>query len=210
MMNLGRAKGFFIYGAIGVCLVLALIVAGPASALDFDFSGTITSHNDVLLFSFTTTATTVTLFSSSWDDGGFDPILGLWDSAGNLIQVQDDGHNSGSTLSNGVLYDHGSWDSYYSQLLPAGSYTISLSTYANFPLSSLLSGGFQYDSQTPIPIASWSQPFNGVRTGNYEFHLLNVTTATGPSVPEPSSLFLLVLGLFGLAGWQQRRQRHTM
>ena len=62
---------------------------GVANAADFDFAGTIQNRNDVLLFNFTTTAptSTVTLFTSSWIDGqnGFDPIVGLWDSAGNSI-----------------------------------------------------------------------------------------------------------------------------
>ena len=85
--------------------LVALAIATPgASALEFDFSGTFQNDNDVQFFSFSISATTtVTAFSSSWLSGdsglGFDPILALWDSSGNLIEQQDDGSFDGSTLS---------------------------------------------------------------------------------------------------------------
>jgi hypothetical protein len=62
-------------------VMLVLGVAGMASALDFDFEGNIAYHNDVLSWSVTTDASAVTVFTSSWDDGNFDPMLGVWDSA---------------------------------------------------------------------------------------------------------------------------------
>jgi hypothetical protein len=192
-----------------MCAVCSLS-AQPARALDFDFSGTIANHNDVSLFTFSTASpSTVTLFTSSWDDGGFDPMLGLWDSTGLLIEFQDDGGLNGSTTSNGIPYDYGIFDSYYTNTLLAGTYTVSVSTYPNNNNGLLLSAGFNFDGQTPIPIALWDQPpaLNGFRTGNFAFHVLNVTQATGPSnnVPESSSLFLLVAGLAGLAAWRQQR-----
>jgi hypothetical protein len=98
--------------------ILGLLMALPAAALDFDFSGNFTKDNDVVLINFTvggSGADIVTVFSSSWLSGeppaGFDPMLGIWDAAGNLIAFQDDGHNVGTTLSNGVPYNHGTWNS---------------------------------------------------------------------------------------------------
>ncbi len=198
-----------------VTLILAVFVAtNNAQALDFDFSGVMANHNDVLLFNFTSGGVgNVTLFSSSWLDGnhGFDPMLGLWDGAGNLIDFQDDGGNIGTTYSNGVPYDHGNWDSYYSSSIGAGNYTVSLSAYANFNNGSNLSDGFSYDGQAPISIPSWSQPANGYQTGDYAFHILNVAQASGPGspneggvVPEPATLSLLGLGL---SGFLMRRRR---
>jgi hypothetical protein len=194
----------------GLALGFSVVAMGNvASATDFDFSGALQAHNDVLLVNFTTnTDTTVTLFSSSWDDGGFDPMLGLWDSTGSLITWQDDGHNIGSTLSNSVSYDHGDWDSYYSQFLTAGTYTVSLSTFFNTPNGSNLSDGFAYDSQTPIAFASWDQPMSGIRTGDYEFHVLNVDTASSNQpVPEPATMLLFGTGLASLVGARLRRKK---
>jgi len=193
--------------------LLVFCFCSTSYALDFDFFGTMPYHNDVLQFGFTSAgAGNVTLFSSSWDDGGFDPMLGLWDSSGNLIYFQDDGHNTGSTLSNSVSYTHGTWDSYYTAPVGVGDYTVTLTAYNNFNNSSLLSGGFNRDGETPILITSWNQPANGYRTDDYAFHILNVSEATGPGdepgdepgnpqpntvVPEPLTMVLFGSGLWG-------------
>jgi len=101
-----------------LALSAVLMLSGSGYALDYDFSGNLQYHNNILQYTFTTNGSSnVTLFSSSWDDGNFDPMLGLWRSDGSLIQWQDDGHVVGTTDSNGVGYDHGNWDSYFSELL---------------------------------------------------------------------------------------------
>jgi len=205
----------------------SLSITSTAAPMDFDFSGTFTNDNDVVLLDFSVASdSTVTIFSSSWlspDEGnGFDPILAIWDSSGNLIEEQDDGEVVGSTESNGVTYNHGTWDSYFTQFLVAGSYQASITQYDNFAVSTSLADGFERNGNPNFTFdenfgGATQALFNGVwddsdpRTGAWEFHILNVDTASGPGpapapVPAPATLALFGLGLAGL-GWRNRRKK---
>lgn len=195
-----------------------LIVSLPSQAIDFDFIGTFTKDNDVVGLSFTVGApSTVTVFSSSWVSGGFDPILAIWDSSGNQMAQQDDGHNVGSTPSNGIFYNHGTWDSYYQVNLAAGTYLATIAQYNNFSVNTILSNGFIHDGAAGENFTfvngygGATQPlFNGVwdsndpRTGNWEFHILNVASASQippPGVPDGGStagFLILAMTAFGL------------
>lgn len=181
---------------LGILSVVGLMLGGNAKALDFDYFGSINYDNDVLLFDFSVDSLSlVTVFSSSWDNGGFDPMLGIWDDDGELIAFQDDGHNVGSTLSNGTLYDYGDWDSWYQVNLAAGGYTASLSMFPNFNNGSNLSDGFYYDNETPLPIPN----------GQYAFHLVNVDQAGPVGVPDAAGTFLLLtLSVSGLGALRRR------
>jgi hypothetical protein len=196
---------------ITILFFLVFLLSGvPAQAYDYDYFGNMDYHNDVLRFDFSvSTSGERIFFSSSWDDGGFDPMLGLWDAAGNLIYFQDDGSQVGSQLSNGVSYDYAGWDSFYTVLLDPGSYFLTLTTYNNFNVSDIYSDGFSLDGETPILISEWSQPANGLRTDDYAFHILNVDTASGPGetppVPEPSTIVLLIAGLAGCLVFGRKR-----
>jgi hypothetical protein len=199
-------------------VLAGLAVASSASALDFDFSGTFTKDNDVALFYFTVgdaaPSSMVTVFSSSWltanPPQGFDPILAIWTDTGVKLAEQDDGGYVGSTLSNGVSYDHGTWDSYYTVTLTPGDYIATVGQFDNFSKTSNLADGFRWDGADNDNF-TWDQNyggrtqpyFNGVwddsdgRSPNYEFHLLNVAAATHrpPPVPDTGS----TLGLLSLA-----------
>ncbi len=203
-------------------LFAAALMIGSVRAADFDFSGHFTFDNDIARFGFSVAApSTVTVFSSSWIAGGFDPILAIWTSTGSLMYQQDDGHNIGSTMSNGVWYNHGTWDSFYAVNLSAGNYIATVGEYDNFANGTLLSQGFRRDNNPKftfdLGFGGATQPlFNGVwsnhdpRTSAYAFHLLNVETATHEpphGVPDASATGLLVaIGLAGLALAKRRAQ----
>jgi len=191
-----------------VALWAVLALAGTAHAADFDFSGTFSKDNDIGKFDFTVGApSALTIFSSSWVTGGFDPILTLWDAAGNFISEQDDIHAVGAAVSNGTSYNYGVWDSYLSVILPAGNYFVTVAQYDNFANGPTFADGFLQDAEPHFTLVNgWgTQPnFNGTqdlldsRTGDFAFHIVGVQSS---SVPDGGSSFaLLSLALAGLAG----------
>ncbi len=201
-----------------VCMTAILFLANSSQALDFDFSGTFQQDNDVVLLDFTVGVdSTITIFSSSWYGGGFDPILAIWDSGDNLVQQQDDGGISGSWMSNGVGYDYGVWDSFFVVSLTAGDYTASIGQYGYFAAGSQLGEGFLYDGNPdfkyfpgtsgptrPFFNDGWSDTDS--RTGDWAIHLLNVEAAAEQNpIPEPSTILLLGVGLIGLIGLGRKK-----
>ena len=198
---------------LSIAVLGSCLTATSASfSAEVDFKGNFLHDNDVLRFDFSVGLpnTNVTLFSSSWIDGGFDPILAIWDSAGNQIEEQDDGGVVGSQQSNAFFYTYGEFDSFLTINLAAGDYIATLTQYDNFSVSTLLADGFLRDADPLFtaafgcsngsfcegsPVDSHGDPVEPNRTSAWNLHFLNVAGARLNTVPEPSALLL-----FGLAG----------
>jgi hypothetical protein len=122
-------------------ILIATIAQGTAQAQFF--SGSFVLDNDKVLLPFTSTGGVSSIRSLGFGGGissqgnvvtagGFDPILSLYDSGGNLLDYNDDFISS---------------DSFISRPLPSGNYTAVVTQYDNFPNGPTLADGFIEDSQ---------------------------------------------------------------
>ncbi|MBK7005761.1 MAG: PEP-CTERM sorting domain-containing protein [Burkholderiales bacterium] len=186
--------------------VFAVLGLTQAHAADFDFSGNIAMHNDVVSidFSLASDATDVKVWTDSFQNAvNFDPITAVWVQSGsnwNLVGQNDD---NASIAAGQTYYDSGLTFA----SLAAGTYRFTIATFNNFANGTSLSQGFQYDNQAPIALADWDQPANHTNMGSfYSVHLTGVDSAINTTpVPEPETYALMLAGL-GLMGAVARRR----
>jgi hypothetical protein len=202
-------------------MVLTAMAGRLATASNFSFAGSLTADNSVQLFSFTVAATaTVTLqtysyaggtnqFGTTVPSGGFDPILSLFDSSGLLINENDDGY--ANVPADARTGQH--WDSYIHTTLAAGTYTVSLTQYDNFPQGSHLSDEFSRAGQPQFTGAfgcsngEFCDRTGNNRTAGWEFDVQD--TASAAAVPESNMSALIFIGIAFMisfrgykAGWK--------
>lgn len=183
-----------------------------AQAADFSFSGNIANHNDVIqiAFNLASNATNVSVWTDSFLSAtNFDPITAVWSQSGSdWTRVGENDDNPGiapgqTYFDSGLVFSS----------LNAGNYLFTIATYANFANGSLLSQGFAYDNQAPIPLSQWCQPASHCNMGTfYDVHLSGVDSAvnntgggTAP-IPEPETYAMLMAGLGVLAAVARRRK----
>lgn len=180
-----------------------------ANALNYSYTGNLAQDNSVQLFNFTVGASSPNVILETWSyaggvnaagqtiaRGGFDPTLVVFDSAGALIDQNDDGGSAFRTVDLGGQ----AWDTYLSLgSLAAGTYTVSVMQYDNFALSTL-AAGFRHDA----PADAWFRNhFVDVSGDNYSqrdshwaFDILNVESARQTNnVPDAGT----TVTLFGMA-----------
>lgn len=136
-------------------------------------------------------------------DGGFDSQLFIFDSAGVLLEQDDDDRSTISTSSNR------SWDAYISRYLTAGTYTAVLTQFdSDYVSGDLVTGTWTVSGANNFLDVSGSQ-----RTNAYAFDIAGdyLTDVNGfdtdpAAVSEPGTFALFGLGLAGLGFVRRQKQ----
>jgi hypothetical protein len=210
---------FYSMAVLGIFLLAQRAVAASGSFSEQSFRGTFDFDDDIALIDFNVpTLTEVQLLSLGYAGGtnlagevipagGFDTTFNLFDSAGGLVAIDDDGRvvldPTNTDPVTGAIYD-----SYLSIDLAAGDYTLALTQYDNFANGANLSDGFARDGQPDFTFVDGfgTNPyFNDVsgdgRTGNWAVDVR--------VVPEPTGVVLMVFGS-AAAMLGDRRQRSSV
>ncbi len=176
----------------------AVYAITSASAWAFSFQGEFQQDNDVQLFALTLEKPAqVDLRTYSFNggtnndgaeipDGGFDPILTLFDSSGNKVAFHDDIDEPTAELDARLGPDLG--------VLSAGTYTLALTMYDNFA-GNRLADGFQFDG-TP----QFCDPIeDDCGDRRWAVDILGADAAAPlAAIPLPSNIGLLGIGLAAL------------
>jgi len=187
-----------------ILAVAALSTSSFASAVPINFTGNIGFHNDIITTYFTLDqdATNVRVWTDSFQNGiNFDPIVAVWNADGTLIDESDD--NATIDPLTQTHFDAG----FAFNNLAKGDYIFTVATFNNFAQSTQLNDGFDFDSQTAIALSDWSQPSNGNNMGGEWSVWMDGVDSGSVGVPEPTTVALLTLGLFGLTVGRKRKNK---
>jgi hypothetical protein len=171
-------KGFASAMMLGIAAATSFVVVAPAHAANLSFAGNFTNPDDTTSLtsqSFTFAAdgiSTVTIQSSSWAAGGFDPVLTLFDANnGNYILEREDISSSPENLDFQII-----------EVLPARNYRAVVSVVGNYANGSLFTGG-----NISNGFSGGGAIFPG-QTLAYAFVINNVNNQVATAVPEPSDM----------------------
>jgi hypothetical protein len=209
-------------GALG--LAAASIATLSASAANFSFTGSFNWDDDVQFFSFFVAQQSPVSFRS-WSyaggtnaagnlipRGGFDPLIAVFNSAGLLVDQNDDGIDIDPNADQEPDLNGQAWDVLFTLDLSPGIYTGALAQFPNFAAGPTLADGFlkqgEGDYSADYPCAAQQSSFQDSfisdycgRTNDWAFDVIDVEAAAlgALQVPEPENLALLGLGAMALA-----------
>jgi hypothetical protein len=196
-------------------LLSAALFSIPLSAATISYTGAFLLDDQAQIFSFIVEAPGTAVFHTisyagglNGDGttilaGGFDPVLSLFDSTGNLIGINNDDPGAIIDPLTGI-----GLDSLISRFLSIGNYILILTESDNIPVGPSLSDGFTRTGQgnftgptyAGIPGAFWDAT-PAQRNGNWAVDLEGVTVA---AVPEPGTLLTLGTGFLGILLFSRR------
>jgi hypothetical protein len=194
-----------------VAMAVSLTCASGSKAASFSFTGNFTRDDNVRLFNFSLlNDASVSISTSSYQAGGFDPTLTLFDAQGVFIDQNQD-------------LSPTNFDASMTDSLLAGSYIVALTQYDNFPVADFTNNKLLFDGFTQQGAGNFTGPeFLGApgsfinidglqRTAFWAMDFQGVDSASMPAapVPEPSTFLLLTAGLVGIAVLLNGKKRQT-
>ena len=190
------------YGKLLIAAAALSLSSAVCKADNFSFTGNFSSINEVQQFTFTVgTGSNVILKTYSYAggtntagtviaEGGFDPILALFQGTGpSAIEIGQNDDGGGSVPADSVTGAH--YDTYLTlNNLTPGSYTATIQDFANFANGPTLGDGFNNGALTG---GTFLDATGHNRDGHWAFDVLGVQSASNPTntpspVPEPASM----------------------
>ncbi len=202
-------------------LMVALLSSFAANAANFSFTGNLANPNAVQLFNFSVSSPN-DLVIRTWSYGGgtmadgtqigfggFDPVLTLFSSTGEMIGERDDCSSSGpGNICNTREKDPNTNKAYDSILtglefyLDAGDYILALSQFENFAWGPELADGF-----TEGAVGFDDDDYNPTRSSSWALDITGADSAemvAPAAVPVPAAVWLFGSALMGLFGVKRK------
>jgi hypothetical protein len=169
-----------------------------AQAGVLSFNGSFTADDNVQLLPFTESSPSlVTLQTSSYAAGGFDPIVTVFDATGLLIGQNDDGVGVPPDPSTGEALD-----ALLTLSLTPGQYVVSITQFDNFAVGPTLADGFVESGLGNFTAAlfdcgapNFCDVTGSARTSQWALTIS--AQAVGVSEPSTMALFTVSLACFG-------------